>query len=209
MTVTQLRAVLGAYPYPHLDADGHEIREPAPTDTVSDPTTTVDDNTTAADATTAVDATTPVDENAIDARRRPMPRRLRSRPPIDTTTSVDATRSERSAATARPNHRPDPQPTAPTPSELPDEWCSIIIGDDGMYRLTALLQPDTGLTVNAALDAARDRLFNNNTGHTGVNAGVTTIDALRSMAERSLDANPTSAAEPASPHPCRSTSPPA
>ncbi len=163
MTVTQLRAVLGAYPYPHLDADGHEIREPNPTDTVSDPATPVDD--------TAIDATT-IDATLVDATTT-----------VDAATTVDTT----TASTARAESSTLPAAHAPTAADLPDEWCSIIIGDDGMYRLTALLQPDTGLTVNAALDAARDHLFNNSTGHTAV---VTTIDALRSMAERSLDAEP-------------------
>ncbi len=190
MTVTQLRAVLGAYPYPHLDTDGHEIREPNPTDTVSDPTTTVD--TTAGDATTGSEPTTTINDAAIDPKTTGDATSIDTAT-IDTTTTaaVDAsTIGAVDGSTAGPESSTQSAAHGPAPSELPDEWCSIIIGDDGMYRLTALLQPDTGLTVNAALDAARDHLFNNNTGHTGVNAGVTTIDALRHMAERSLDNEP-------------------
>jgi hypothetical protein len=124
MTVPQLRTVLGSYPYPVLDDDGREIRNPDP-----DP------------------------EEASDAGDIPA----------------------HAASVQSPGGEHDP---------LQDEWCSITIDDEGMYRLSAGLHPENGNIVQNALDAARDRLFNDG------GADVDLVDALRLVAEQSLDSEP-------------------
>jgi len=69
-------------------------------------------------------------------------------------------------------------------SSLPDEWCSISLGDDGMYRLSAGLHPENGDVVRTALEAAQSVLFN------GGGTAVDLTAALRLMAEQSLDSDP-------------------
>lgn len=117
MTVSQIRHLLGKYPFPNLDEDGREIRFADLVDTV--------------------------DEPAVD--------------------SSDVSSAE-------------PQPAAT------EEWCSMVFGEDGVFRLNAAMDFDSGHIFKSALDEARDRLYKNG------QADVSMVDALREMAETSLGA---------------------
>jgi hypothetical protein len=77
--------------------------------------------------------------------------------------------------------RPAPEPSA-EPQDDPVESVRMFHGTDGRFRLDANLDPDHGRTVEAALEAVRNRLF-----HDG-QLQVTWVDALVAMAESSLDA---------------------
>ena len=63
----------------------------------------------------------------------------------------------------------------------PDEWMWFGWGDDGRFRLHLEVDADTGLLVEQALKESSDRLF----AHLGEKG--TLVDALRDVAERSLD----------------------
>jgi len=69
----------------------------------------------------------------------------------------------------------------------PPDRCWFNLGDDDRFRLNLNCDPETGAVIENALSEARDALFR--AGHTN----VTWVDALRELAERSLD----SIAEPA------------
>ena len=92
----------------------------------------------------------------------------------DTTTTADP----------EPDVAPSSHPIDNTQPIVADEWCSFTVDDNGMLRLGAGLHAETGDVVQRALDSARNHLFNN--GLTAIN----TVDALRFMAEQSLDAEP-------------------
>jgi Domain of unknown function (DUF222)/HNH endonuclease len=61
------------------------------------------------------------------------------------------------------------------------EFCSVQWGDDGMFRLGVRCDDDHGKVIEAALCEARDRLFQAGRRDVGW------LDALREVAERSLD----------------------
>ena len=72
------------------------------------------------------------------------------------------------------------QPPEPTPTPPADRiWFGL--GDDGRFRLDVDCDELTGMIITNALREARDQLFRN--GH----VDVTWVDALREIAERSLD----------------------
>ena len=73
---------------------------------------------------------------------------------------------------------PPVEPAAPDP---PDETVSTWFDRDGRFFLSAELDADRGRVVDAALSAARDRLFRD--GH----PGVSWVDALVDICERSYD----------------------
>ena len=80
-----------------------------------------------------------------------------------------------------------PEPAAapgepPAPPASKPERVEMFSGDDGSWNLICRLAADRGMTVEAALREARDRLFRD--GHTD----VTWADALVDIARRSLDA---------------------
>jgi hypothetical protein len=62
-----------------------------------------------------------------------------------------------------------------------EEFCSVQWGDDGMLRLGVRCDDDHGKVIEAALCEARDRLFQAGRRDVGW------LDALREIAERSLD----------------------
>ncbi len=66
-------------------------------------------------------------------------------------------------------------------NSVPDDWCWYGRTDDGRWQLRLETDLDTGKVIEASLDEARDRLFQ--AGH----ADVTSIDAVRALAEQSLD----------------------
>ncbi|MGK0275849.1 MAG: hypothetical protein ACI9N0_002236 [Ilumatobacter sp.] len=68
-----------------------------------------------------------------------------------------------------------------------EEFLSLWQDDDGSFRLTGRLDADTGMIVQAALDEARDRLFQRG------DFGAGLVEALVEMAQSSLD----SVADPA------------
>lgn len=68
-----------------------------------------------------------------------------------------------------------------------DEYCSIGWDDDGRFRMSVRADADLGLIIEAALRESRDQLFRSREDE------VTWLDALREVAERSLD----SVADPA------------
>lgn len=74
-------------------------------------------------------------------------------------------------------HRDDPVPTA-----AGGEFCSLVEQPDGSWRLSARLDADHGLVLDAALAEIRDALFRD-AGH-----APSGVDALMTMARRSLDA---------------------
>ncbi|MET0144022.1 MAG: HNH endonuclease [Ilumatobacteraceae bacterium] len=74
--------------------------------------------------------------------------------------------------------QPVVEPAAP---EAPTESVRTWFDDDGHYQARISLDADHGRIVQAALQAARDRLFRD--GH----VGATWIDALLDVAQRSLD----------------------
>lgn len=77
---------------------------------------------------------------------------------------------------------PDDHATgATTAPARPDEYCSLLWGDDGMLRLSARCDDETGRIIEAALAEARDRLFRDG------GREVSWLEALREAAERSLD----------------------
>lgn len=75
---------------------------------------------------------------------------------------------------------PDPVPTAEDSADG-QEWMSHVFDDDGTFRLLLATDFATGHVVMAALGEARDALFNDG------NADVTWLDAVREVADRSLD----------------------
>src|SRR5262245_60438058 len=64
--------------------------------------------------------------------------------------------------------------------QAPSSSVTSGFGDDGRYRLRAVLEPDDGAIVDAALREAHDRLFHDGEGE------VTWVDALVDVAHRSL-----------------------
>jgi hypothetical protein len=68
-----------------------------------------------------------------------------------------------------------------------DEYCSMGWDDDGRFRMSVRADADLGLIIEAALRESRDQLFRSR------GSEVTWLDALREVAERSLD----SVADPA------------
>lgn len=64
----------------------------------------------------------------------------------------------------------------------PDEWCSWWWDDDGTLRFSGHADADTGAIIVAALSEARDELYRSR------DEEVTWLDALREVAERSLEA---------------------
>ncbi len=68
-----------------------------------------------------------------------------------------------------------------------DEYCSIGWDDGGRFRMSVRADADLGLIIEAALRESRDQLFRSS------GSEVTWLDALREVAERSLD----SVADPA------------
>ncbi len=83
------------------------------------------------------------------------------------------------AAAPDSDSRPD---ASPTKSPTDDEYCSYTFGDDGVFRLHLATDLETGRTISSALEEAHDRLF-----HAG-QEDVTMVDAVRLVAEASLDA---------------------
>jgi len=76
------------------------------------------------------------------------------------------------------------RPAPPTPTPPDDQPAESLCGwfdDDGRYHLSGELDADRGRIVDAALTEARDALFQ--AGQTG----VTWVDALVELAQRSLD----------------------
>lgn len=78
----------------------------------------------------------------------------------------------------------NPDPVTPLPyagaSGTDRFWCGV--GDDGRWRMNVECDQLTGTIIERALDEARDSLFNDG------QADVTMTDALREVAQRSLDA---------------------
>ena len=142
--------------------------------------------------------------------------------PDDTTASVDEAAADDEAATDDPSpgdrssdHTPSPDgdtstgdtqpgdtPTGDTPTgDTPtggaghgrtsrssiDEYCSMGWDDDGRFRMSVRADADLGLIIEAALRESRDQIFRSR------GSEVTWLDALREVAERSLD----SVADPA------------
>jgi hypothetical protein len=68
----------------------------------------------------------------------------------------------------------------PSPSSV-EEFLSLWQDDDGSFRLSGRLDADAGMIVQAALDEARDRLFQRGAFGAGL------ADALLEMAQASLD----------------------
>lgn len=66
-------------------------------------------------------------------------------------------------------------------SVMPADRCAFHVGDDDRFRLSVETDAATGAIIESALRESRDRLF-----HDG-NGDVTWTDALREVAERSLD----------------------
>ena len=97
-------------------------------------------------------------------------------------------------ATHDPDPDPDPGPDPDADAEVgsttePDtsvDRCWYGIGDDGRWRLHAETTVEVGMVIAAALDEARDAVFQSG------KVDVTGIDALRELAERSLDGVTTS-----------------
>lgn len=161
LTVTQLRRTLERYPFPDIPAPGNENPSAVGAG---------DGDGEAADATAddaadddAVDDAAP-DESAEDHAA-----------PDDSVDGDDST----------PDGDPDTD-TGPGAEGSPDgsmttgrAWWGV--GDDGKFRLTLELDPLSGMTIDAALREARDRLIQ--AGH----RDVTDADAVVEMAQRSLD----------------------
>lgn len=76
---------------------------------------------------------------------------------------------------------PSPTTSTDTSPKPADEWCSFTFGDDGVFRLNLEADFDTGQIIQSSMTEARDRLFHD--GQTDVDW----VDAIREMAQRSLD----------------------
>ena len=76
-----------------------------------------------------------------------------------------------------------PEPDASSDGNDPqvDEYCSYTYGEDGVFRLHLATDFETGNVIRSALDEAHDRLFH------ASQQPVTMVDAMREVAEASLD----------------------
>jgi len=86
---------------------------------------------------------------------------------------------------AKPEPEPDAQPE-PEPGEA--RRVSFGFGDDGSWRLSAVLPIDEGALVERALTVARQRLFGGDADHGDAPNMVSWADAVVAMAETSLAA---------------------
>lgn len=185
LTVSQLQRVLRDYPFPTFDADGNETStDPAETSTDTSANTSADatnnDRTDTGHTTEGAGTDAGQAESSIDPAD---PRQLEGDDAPGTGSAADAAPGNE-AATSTEHHHGGPGPDGSAPVE---EYCSYTFGDDGVFRLHAATDFETGSIIAAALDEAHDRLF-----HSERHA-VATIDALRQVAESSLDGVPDAA----------------
>ncbi|MFT4866613.1 MAG: hypothetical protein ACI8RE_002811, partial [Ilumatobacter sp.] len=158
--VTQLRHVLQKYPFPALDADGREVPDTDP------------------------HAPESADHQLGDTEPGDMPEgEAGADAEADSAKSRDSEASERSSDEIKKS----PYSNAAPERSSVEEFLSLWQDDDGSFRLSGRLDADTGLIVQAALDEARDRLFQRG------DFGAGLAEALVEMAQASLD----SVADPA------------
>ena len=159
LTVGQLRRTLAKYPLPDIpspdDAGNTGSESGAGPDADGEPDSAATSDRSADDTTPdpADGASQSADDSAAGSG---------STPPAD---------GERERIAGLPD--PDARPA---PGRM---WWGI--GDDGVFRFHAECDPLVGMIIEAAIDEARDALFQR-----GV-TDVTDIDALVEMAQRSLD----------------------
>ena len=151
LTVGQLRRVLARYPFPDIAPPGGDDADAA------------GDVPDGADTGSGSDAADPADDTPDT--------------PQDTADTPGDRGSGEPAERPRPTigGLPDPD-AAPVPGRV---WWGI--GDDGVFRLHVECDALTGMTIEAAINEARDALFQR--GQTD----VTDVDAILEMAQRSLD----------------------
>ena len=94
--------------------------------------------------------------------------------------STDQVDTPEDVADAEDEAKKSPDSEASEPSSV-EEFLSLWQDDDGSFRLSGRLDADTGMIVQAALDEARDRLFQRG------DFGAGLAEALVEMAQASLD----------------------
>lgn len=114
----------------------------------------------------------------------------RSGPPRSDSPSADSDEASDPVAATIP-HDDETRPTEdgagrepsspPPPPPVPKDRCWMGVGDDGRWRLNIETSRELGMTIDAAIDEARDRLFRES-GNT-----ISDAEALADVAARSLD----------------------